>query len=112
MLHAGLILALCFSLNACGTIARSKKDSGVKATYYQGTHFDLTILGLTAASREHHFAGTIFCVYLIVCPFLVIASVPVDLAIDTVLLPADYYQSRHKRNEARREGPDGAVPEY
>jgi uncharacterized protein YceK len=38
---------------------------------------------------------------MIVCPFIVVASVPVDLVIDTLLLPVDYYQ--HRQKKAREE---------
>jgi uncharacterized protein YceK len=101
ILNAGLILMLCFTLGACGTIAARTGDAGYNENYYKGTHFDLTILGLTETHRETHGAGLIACIFMIVCPFIVIASVPVDLAIDTLLLPADYYQ--HRQRKAREE---------
>lgn len=102
ILNAGLILTLCFTLGACGTIAaRAGVDAGYNENYYKGTHFDLTTLGLTEKTRETHGAGLIACIFMIVCPFIVIASVPVDLVIDTLLLPADYYQ--HRQRKAREE---------
>jgi uncharacterized protein YceK len=105
MLRAGLIITLCFTLGACGTIAtRTDMDVDYKQNYYKGTHVDLTILGFTELSRESHGAGLIACVYMIVCPFIVVASVPVDLVIDTLLLPADYYQ--HRQKKAREEDED------
>ena len=104
-LHAGLILTLCFNLVACGSIAtRTDMDVDYKQNYYKGTHVDLTILGFTELSRESHGAGLIACVYMIVCPFIVVASVPVDLVIDTLLLPVDYYQ--HRQKKAREEDRD------
>jgi uncharacterized protein YceK len=103
--NAGLILSLCFTLGACGTIAtRTDMDVDYKQNYYKGTHVDLTILGFTELSRESHGAGLIACVYMIVCPFIVVASVPVDLVIDTLLLPVDYYQ--HRQKKAREEDRD------
>jgi len=108
---AGLALALCFFLSACGTITArlDPMDARIEADYYKGTTGNLYLLGLTEQSRRHHYAGTIFCVFTFVCPFLVVASAPVDLAIDTVLLPVDLYQNHMK---SRRDAREAAEPAH
>ena len=81
------LLLLITCLSGCGTInARTDNGLAYRSDYYKSTKADIKILGgLDSAGYV-----TMVCYLTIVCPFAVLASVPVDLAVDTLLLPYDY----------------------
>ena len=84
-------------VTGCGTYSArmSNERHTTPTTYYKGVNADLQLLELQTGASWAGFA----CYMTIVCPFAVLASVPVDFAIDTLLLPHDY--SRADRWESR-----------
>ncbi|MEN5093469.1 YceK/YidQ family lipoprotein [Pseudomonas protegens] len=74
-------------LNGCGTyMARSGHDWR-DDRYYRGTTMNAQIL----TGYDMGYAGMLtgICWVSVVCPILMVASLPLDAAVDTVLLPYD-----------------------
>ncbi|QQZ44802.1 YceK/YidQ family lipoprotein [Pseudomonas sp. SK3(2021)] len=93
MLRNGIIKALTalvllgtLPLAGCGTlIARSQYSS---YDLYKGTQENIQLLTMRGASGYEGY-NTMFCWITIVCPLVAVVSLPVDAAVDTVLLPYD-----------------------
>ena len=87
------VFILAVSLSGCGTYIERVRLKGFSSSgYYKGTFMDLKLLGLYRPGYE-----TMFCYGSIICPGLVLLSLPVDLVVDTLSIPFDY--SREPRNE-------------
>lgn len=87
MLRTGIVLVVLFSLTACGTVLGRAGGESFKNEYYRGTKFDLLAIG---AGQKGETSGlTIGCYFMIVCPIFTVVSLPVDIAVDTLLLPVD-----------------------
>lgn len=81
---AGLLMPLA----GCGTVyGRSKSQGDIYPTLQQ----DAAFLGLTGPGEPYNpeYVAPIFCYVSVVCVSGTLLSVPVDAAIDTVLLPID-----------------------
>jgi|GEM_PF-443299 len=81
-----LVLLGTLALSGCGTlIARSQYSS---YDLYKGTQENIQLLTMRGASGYEGYT-TMFCWVSIVCPLVAVVSLPVDAAVDTVLLPYD-----------------------
>lgn len=100
MTRVAFICVLCFFQAACGTFfGRLNELKDIEPRYYKGTRGGLYLLGYVEEQRKDHMAGTIACYYMFfVCPLSTLASLPLDFAIDTVLLPVDFYQDQQRKN--------------
>lgn len=86
---AGAALAGClFSMAGCGTVFGRPNNS---FTAYPGVRQDFVMLGLRSDKATEVSGSTIFCYMVFICPPLALASIPIDAAIDTVLLPLDLF---------------------
>jgi uncharacterized protein YceK len=87
-LAAAVIAGLTGPLGGCGSvIGRANGYPGI----YPGLQQDGAFLGVTGANEPYNpsAAATFICYTTIICVPLTLLSVPVDAAIDTVLLPID-----------------------
>lgn len=48
------------------------------------------LLGLNNSSKEAH-GATVFCWISVVCPVITLASLPIDISLDTLLVPFDAF---------------------
>ncbi|WP_458378226.1 YceK/YidQ family lipoprotein [Pseudomonas chlororaphis] len=81
-----LVLLGTLALSGCGTLmARSQYSS---YDLYKGTQENIQLLTMRGA-RGYDGYATIYCWMSIVCPLVAVVSLPVDAAVDTVLLPYD-----------------------
>ena len=55
--------------------------------YYKGVDGNLHWLGVRGGDGM---SSAVICHMMIVCPLITVVSLPVDAALDTVLLPVDY----------------------
>ncbi|HDZ56398.1 MAG TPA: YceK/YidQ family lipoprotein [Pseudomonas xinjiangensis] len=89
-LRIGLILSVILSLTACGTILGRLNEPLVEGEYYKSTKTDLLMIGVPISdAKQDAIAVAMVCWYMIVCPFITVASLPLDVAVDTLLLPFD-----------------------
>ena len=81
-------------LSGCGTVigraAGSTPYGLLSEDYYLATQADTLLL--TGGLGTGYDYTTIICWLSIVCPVAVIYSLPVDIAVDTLLLPYDMYR--------------------
>lgn len=102
-LIAAALLAL--TLTGCGTFM-GRGDGphiGYPDDYYKGTQAGVKVL--TFGGQGYDGYTSMFCWLSIVCPVAMIASLPVDLVIDTVLLPVDHYSYTSRLTPPNREQP-------
>lgn len=86
ILRIGSVVGLMLMLAGCGTmIGRLNGDSA--EPYYKGVDGNLHLLGVRGGDGMPH---AVICYFMIVCPLITVVSLPVDAAVDTVLLPVDY----------------------
>ncbi|MCK9812652.1 YceK/YidQ family lipoprotein [Pseudomonas sp. MAFF 302046] len=83
-----LLLASLLSVAGCGTLIARTPNSSSGYDYYRGTQANVELLTMRGSSGYEGYA-TLFCWVTIVCPVVAIASLPVDVVADTVLLPYD-----------------------
>ncbi|CAM4075370.1 hypothetical protein D3C81_481250 [compost metagenome] len=84
-----LLLASTLFLASCGTfVARGSNSYSSGADYYKGTQANVQLLTMIGASGYDGYS-TMFCWVTIVCPVFAIATLPVDMVVDTALLPHD-----------------------
>ncbi len=90
ILKAAALTAIACALMGCGTLF-SRLDNRSAGDIYPGLQQDGAFLGLTGTSETYNPSGavTILCYLTVVCIPITLLSVPVDAAIDTVLLPID-----------------------
>jgi uncharacterized protein YceK len=104
-----LVGLLASSIVGCGTyVARiENKPFASSADYYRGTKTVLSVLGFEEAY------AAIFCYATIVCPIVLLVSLPVDFVVDTLSLPYDYvYADRNKRlaySQAMKQAKHGSI---
>lgn len=48
------------------------------------------LLGLNNSNKESN-GATVFCWMMVVCPVITLASLPINISIDTLLLPFDAF---------------------
>ncbi|UUY09721.1 YceK/YidQ family lipoprotein [Pseudomonas sp. J452] len=58
---------------------------------YKSTNSDLLYLGVRSGVSGSGNPEALICWMMIVCPIVVVASLPADVLIDTVLLPVDVF---------------------
>lgn len=75
-------------LNGCGTVIARSDSSPVDARYYPGTQGSLLLLGLDGQTGEAS-GEMVFCWMTVVCPLFTLIALPVDITLDTLLLPYD-----------------------
>lgn len=82
-----LLATLAFTLTGCGTFL-GRAGEASEGDYYKGVEADMVLLGATSGSGEAE-GATVMCYLMVVCPLITLVSVPVDAAVDTLLLPFD-----------------------
>ncbi|ALN21165.1 YceK/YidQ family lipoprotein [Ectopseudomonas mendocina] len=93
-----LLAAISFSAG-CGTMAgRGGAAEPMPVETYKSVNGDLHLLGLRPGPSGSGNAGAVICLISIVCPLMVVVSLPVDAVIDTLLLPADLMAAREPEN--------------
>lgn len=98
MLRCMLMVTLVLAAG-CGTmVGRGGKDGATQVDTYKGINSDLYLLGARPGPSGSGNGGTIACWFSIVCPVLVVVSLPLDAVIDTLLLPADLLATREPEN--------------
>jgi uncharacterized protein YceK len=86
ILRIGSVVSLALLLAGCGTMmGRLNGDSA--EPYYKGVDGNLHLLGVRGGDGM---PSAVICYMMIVCPLITVVSLPVDAALDTVLLPVDY----------------------
>ncbi len=93
---AGLLLSVLLSQVACGTFMGRSAGSPIEGTYYNSTKGDLLLLGLATPDGEAH-GATVVCWIMVVCPVMTVASLPIDVSIDTLLIPFDALKSSEQK---------------
>ncbi|WP_157699365.1 YceK/YidQ family lipoprotein [Pseudomonas sp. M30-35] len=88
MLRTGIVSVVLFSLTACGTVLERSANGFFKNEYYRGTKSDLLSVVFYRANGENSVLPVV-CYFMIVCPIFTVVSLPVDIAMDTLLLPVD-----------------------
>lgn len=91
-IHAALITLLIISISGCGSIVARTARSSVDANYFKGVQGTYQYLTLKASFGPYD-PLPIMCLLTIICPVAFIYSLPIDAAIDTVLLPYDLFKS-------------------
>lgn len=86
-------------LNGCGTVIARSDSSPVDARYYPGTQGSLLLLGLDGQTGEAS-GEMVFCWMTVVCPLFTLIALPVDITLDTLLLPYDALKSGADCGEA------------
>lgn len=89
ILRMGFVVGLVFLLAGCGTFIGRLNDGLSDARYYRGVDRNLHLLGVRGGGSDG-MPAAIICYMMIVCPVITVVSLPVDAALDTVLLPVDY----------------------
>lgn len=82
-----LLTALTLALNGCGTFL-GRAGEASHGDYYKGVEADMVLLGAAGGSGEAE-GATVMCYLMVVCPLFTLVSVPLDAAVDTLLLPFD-----------------------
>lgn len=86
-----LIIVSCL-ISGCGTLFGRNGITADSPSLYKGVRADIYVLSMQT-SRDNGGAA-IVCYMSVVCPILTVASLPIDVVIDTVLLPIDAASSR------------------
>lgn len=89
--------ALLF-LTSCGTFIGRSEPRPVDGDYYNSTKGGLLLLGLNNSNSEAH-GATVMCWIMVVCPLITVASLPIDISIDTLLLPFDAINKQDEKAE-------------
>lgn len=74
-------------LSGCGTIFERGGRFGTYGQYYPGVKYDWEILSFEG--NGGYDIKPLLCYLTIVCPVVVLVSVPLDFVVDTVALPFD-----------------------
>ncbi|MCP3748954.1 MULTISPECIES: YceK/YidQ family lipoprotein [Pseudomonas] len=84
-----MLLASTLTLASCGTfLARGVSGYSNHYEYYIGTRANVELVTMHNRAGYDAYA-TVLCWATIVCPVVAIVTLPVDMAVDTVLLPHD-----------------------
>lgn len=109
IVRLALVGLLASSIVGCGTyVARIEdKPFASSADYYRGTKTVLSVL----VFKDTYSA--MFCYAIIVCPIVLLVSIPIDFVVDTLLLPYDYvYADRNERlaySQAVKQAKHGSI---
>ena len=88
--RVGLLLATLFCLTACGTLIGRSESTAIESDYYKGTQGNLMLLGINNTNKEAH-GATVACWIMVICPVITLVSLPIDISIDTLLVPYDAF---------------------
>ena len=88
ILRVGSVVSLALVLAGCGTLM-GRLNGASEENYYKGVDGDLHLLGARGGGSSG-MPEAVICYFMIVCPLITVVSLPVDAALDTVLLPVDY----------------------
>lgn len=88
ILGVGLAVSLVLMLTGCGTMI-GRLNGASEENYYKGVDGGLHLLGVRGGGSSG-MPEAVICYFMIVCPLITVVSLPVDAALDTVLLPVDY----------------------
>ncbi|UYP29331.1 YceK/YidQ family lipoprotein [Pseudomonas sp. Z8(2022)] len=83
---------LVSAVAGCGTLF-GRNGSYYGPDYYSGTAYDFGVLFGSDEVNRGYFPATAWCWLSVVCPVLTVFSLPVDAAVDTVMLPHDIHQA-------------------
>ncbi|WP_347900693.1 YceK/YidQ family lipoprotein [Pseudomonas purpurea] len=83
----GLLTLCAFALSGCGTLIARGDNAYSQFDYYKGTRENVQLL--TTLGGADDVLPTQICWMTVVCPVIAIFSLPVDVVVDTVLLPYD-----------------------
>jgi uncharacterized protein YceK len=83
-----MVTLLC--LTACGTLIGRSESTAIESNYYKGTQGNLMLLGLNNTNKEMN-GATVACWIMVVCPVITLVSLPIDISIDTLLVPYDAF---------------------
>ena len=108
LLEAGVLKRFCLTvlislltlISGCGTLAQrdgTSKTHHNSGYYYVGVQYDWRLLTLEGSGSYDY--RPMFCYLSVVCPFVILASMPIDFVFDTVML----YSDHEKKNIARQE---------
>jgi uncharacterized protein YceK len=86
ILRFGSVASLVALLAGCGTMT-GRLSGASPEPYYKGVDGNLRLLGVRDDDGK---PTAVICYVTIVCPLITVVSLPVDAAVDTVLLPIDY----------------------
>jgi uncharacterized protein YceK len=87
-----LVVFLVVATSGCGTaLGRGNHNGGVDANYFKGVQGSFQLL--TGQLDGGYVPMALGCWISIICPVAVFYSLPIDAAIDTVLLPYDFFKS-------------------
>jgi uncharacterized protein YceK len=99
-IRSGFLLITLLALTACGTYIGRSETTSVDGDYYRGTKGGLLLLGISNSSGvEEAHGATVFCWMSVVCPVITLISLPIDIAIDTALIPYDAVKD-HEQSQA------------
>lgn len=84
------LVLILLGISGCGTlVGRGDADRSYRhGYYYLGTKYDWRILSLKGSGAAYDYTPEL-CYVTLICPIVVLLSIPVDAAIDTVLLHGD-----------------------
>ncbi|VVP71098.1 hypothetical protein PS906_02031 [Pseudomonas fluorescens] len=86
ILRFGSVICLFLMMAGCGAMI-GRLNGASEEPYYKGVDGNLHLLGVRGGDGM---AEAVICYVMIVCPLITVVSLPVDAALDTVLLPVDY----------------------
>lgn len=89
-IRIGLLAVTLFCLTACGTLIGRSAKSPVESNYYKGTQGNFMLLGISNTSKETN-GATVACWIMVICPVITLVSLPIDISIDTLLVPYDTF---------------------
>ncbi|MBB1518302.1 YceK/YidQ family lipoprotein [Aquipseudomonas guryensis] len=100
--RVALALLLLVAATGCGTLVA--RVGGAQASHpvdtYKSTNSDLLSLGIRSGASGSGNPEALLCWMMIVCPLVVVASLPIDVLIDTALLPVDALAEEEQRGSA------------
>lgn len=95
-----VLISLVTLIAGCGTLAQRGDASKIynkSDDYYVGVQYDWRLLTLEGTGSYDYLP--MFCYLSVVCPFVILASMPIDFVVDTVML----YSDHEKKSIARQE---------
>lgn len=111
LIRAAAVALLCLVLSGCGTFLGRVRDVGwvYEDDYYRSTQASVKFLTFGGGPGTDGFPA-LFCWISAVCPVLMLYSLPLDFATDTVLLPVDAYRDWRHAKSRRAEHEKRATP--
>lgn len=87
------LAVLASALAGYGTLFGRSSGGYYGSEYYSGTAYNFGLLFGADENNRGYFPATLWCWASIACPILTVYSLPVDFAVDTVMLQYDVYQA-------------------